>query len=131
MGEKTSHKLMKRVASQLLEMEGYETQTEKKIDGAVIDVFGEKDGNTVAVEMGGLENERGEHISENVNKMLHVPYRDFEESDAALRSMTPERERVNVYLNEDQWEQLGDMVGQNKRSETVRTLIDLFIRISA
>jgi len=126
MSESDTHRQMKRVAKEMLEMSGHTVQLEKEMGDVILDVYGEKAGETVAVEVGNLDHQRADYIQSNVDTLTHIPYKNLGEYDNATSSPTGDN-RVNVYMNTEIWEKLGEVAGSNSRSETVRKLIKLYL----
>jgi len=128
MGESGTHLHMKRVAASVLKNEGYDVDVERDCGGTTIDVYGMKDGEVVAVEVGDLSHERATAIKDNVTNLVHVPYDDVLFNNSG--SKTTGDKRTNVVVNGDDWEQLAEYVGSRGRSETVRQLIRMYNQLA-
>lgn len=127
--ESKAHRHMKRVAQAILKSEGYETSCEVNDGATVIDVLGEKDGDTVVVEVGDLQNERADYLRENFDRLEHIPYDDFGNGSSTSEGVA--LDRANITVDPDDWETLGEIVGARQKSKTVRHLISAYIAIAS
>jgi len=128
MAESNNHEMLKRVAESVLRMDGYEVEKERFLAGSRVDVYGDRNGETVAVEIGNLENERADYIKENVDELVHVPYGEY---DPDGHTMGRSKKRVNVSLDGDDWDRLSELVGDRNRSELIRQFISVYLKLNS
>ena len=126
MVESDRHKQMKRAAAAVLESEGYDVQFEKPLSHVRPDVFAESIDETVAVEIGNLGNQRADELRDVCDRLVHIPYGEYEDSNPSSDTETARR---NLVVNEAEWEKFGNNVGSRQRSKTVRDMITVYNRM--
>lgn len=73
MSEGVEHQALKQSAKHQLEEQGYKVSLEKQYRGFFIDVFGEKNGRTVAVECGGVTKQKLSLLTLFIDIVFNLP----------------------------------------------------------
>ena len=106
-------------------MEGYDVQTEHRESGARIDVYGNRNDETVAVEVGDLPNERAEYLDDEYTRFVHIPYTEF-----ATSENTPNKKRTNISIDPDSWDRFSEVVENQSRSQVIRDFVRVYNQLN-